>query len=231
MKIAVDYARADECYDAYIVTSNIDTPARTLSGVPFKDIIGALHEMLNAADQPCNSIEFSRREAPNVKPMRLPDSLIDLVKTDPVTAIRALTPSPVTVVVKDEDEQDTEPDELSFSSIQVGHDTIADSFGDYIYARCRNHKVECVACGRWVPVQETTFVVNCNECSISLSGEIVGTDWWRTKAHDALNLDKSKFYISRPWNTLGPWISKIELQELIDSFEKEKRECLEQMDE
>lgn len=154
---------------------------------------------------------MQRTDVAGSRPLVLESAVVDLLRTDPAAAIRAMSPAPRTVVVRDT----VAPVDAVNVRLRVGHDTLADSFGDFVYLRLREGLVESPVTGRWVAPKE-----------LPLETEACGERWYRVVTRALLALGKDRYYLPRSWNTDGPWVSHVALAERYDNFCKEIRDAV-----
>jgi len=211
------------------------------SGWEFRKIIGRIHERMLAIiaiDTP--SVTFIRSDLKIERPYRLEEALCQLIKTDPVAAVRFMSPNPVTIRIRDNppvkrelDRKSTEPQELTGSILVVGHDVLADTFGYWVYtSRIKDRsKAECLVCGRWASLEESgeLKVLNCQECGAPpLLLELANDKWLRLKTTELINFATlsglERLFIPRNWGYSmgGPWVDVSRLAEKYTQFKKEK---------
>lgn len=157
-----------------------------------------------------------RSDCTNLRPTRLDKETIDLLRSDPVAAIRSMTIPARRIDIK------RDPIAMESSPIRVGYDALADSFGDRIYCRLANDRVECPACGRWADIEASVLVCKEPKCGLSILMKPQSPRWITVETIDLLGSRFSRFYLPRAWNPNSIWISKQELQDLFDHWTQEK---------
>lgn len=156
-----------------------------------------------------------RTDREGLLPVPLSDMLTQRLREDPVEAIRQLSPPPVVVDVR---EKVPPP-----SSLRVGHDAVADAFGDEVYCRARGEQIECPVCGSWNEVIEGSL--HCSSCRVCLHATPAGPDWWTVPTIELLctkTFQGRRYFIPRAWNKTPPWISFHDLNEKYNQYLKEK---------
>ncbi len=184
----------------------------TFVDATFATMMTRFAEVLKA--HPDASAIIRRNDRGGLQPFTLDQKTAELLRTDPVQAIRALSfevPQP-------------SPDRrkrLPSSGLVVGHDTLADAFGEYLYTRYRGGKAECPGCGRWAPV--VADVIGC-ACLPSLPVELAES-WARCRTEVLLQLPHKSFYFPRLWNNHRSWVTRVDLAEKFNQYKKEKEEA------
>lgn len=155
--------------------------------------------------------------------MKLEAAEIELIRTDPAAWIRSMTIPDRTVVISDR---------KTASTLRVGHDTLADAFGDKIYLAKKDGLVECPGCGRWKGKVHTVvpgcISEYCSDCDLKLPGDdhdkwmSVDTGILLTWSGGVGCVRIDRFFIPRKWNETGPWISRADLSEKYHEFIEEK---------
>jgi hypothetical protein len=120
----------------------------------------------------------------------------------------------------------------------VGHETLADSFGEYLYCRGRpeREEVECPICGRWAKVSGIPWRVDgkpigmreglcCSSCSTSIAMAFShDRRWGVVQTKDLLDLSPppTRFFFPRAWNEGKNWIEYDALKTKYNNFQKDK---------
>ncbi len=216
--------------------NGLTTDEGTFENLEFKRMMQKLASVLLCfpEDQPVDVL-LQRTDREGLLPYKLDAATVNLLRTDPVAAIQAMeypthSPSGTVRRVREERQLHVLP------PIQVGHEALADSFGDVLYFRVRGHELECPGCGFWGmftspglladperagQVFKTIFVCpkKCKERFAVTCQEKLGyvdTEFLleRTK------LDR--FYFPRAWNGGRSWVSRESLQKKYDEYKAEK---------
>lgn len=199
-----------------------DETARTVEfeKLPFTQMMSRFAEMLCAYPEAGGVI--LRNDRPGLKPFVLDQTTVDLLRVDPAAAIRSMTytpPAPGT------EERRAPPP----SGLIVGHDTLADGFGDKLYCRVRipgkkgsSADIECPGCGRWQRGY-TPFV--CNHCGLVQYMRVVSPRWAEVPVESLLRLPHTRFFFPRGWNKGHNWVPREELIARFEAYKKEKEQA------
>lgn len=180
----------------------------------FSKIIGRLHELL-VLYPAIDRVLFQRTDRQGIVPLELGPSTVHLVRVDPLTAYRAMN-------------FNAEPSDMA-----TGAGTGA-AFSRHVYVRVQDGKVEDPLSGTWRTLaygskQGWRIRGNTNRSAtwlplVSLIDDapagtsdierIAFTRWALVDVESLLSTDSTHFYLPRPWNVNGPWITKEELQYL-----------------
>lgn len=239
MKILLSYRRTEHTYQGVLSVfhgGGAEPVGRhsTFEDTSFSDMIVKLHKAL-AEFPDCMDVEFQRQELKNLPPFVLSSGDIELIRTDPVKAVKAMSPPPVRVNVG-ESLGKAQLGEPMKKTIRAGHDTLADAFGDAIYCSLKSSgEVECPMCGRWGRVSIAPNMLgqlNCH-CGAAILGRAyvdkgAKRGWWGVDIQVLFQDTKGdRFYLPRAWNKTGPWISREDLQARYEEYLKEKERCSE----
>lgn len=224
MVITLRYRRLHEAVDGdfpYEGSITADDCKMQFTALPFKKLVGMLHEVLQKYQEDTRVI-FQRVDRPGITPFELGPHTIKQLRVDPVGAYRSMN-------------FNSEPS-LSATGMSVGRD-----FSRHIYVAVSNCRVEDPITGTWKVLayghkqgwkirgdnnKSSTWISivglldDAPEGSTSIE-RIVFVRWAIVDVEDLLNTSAKRFYIPRPWNTNGPWISRDELQYMYDNS-KEK---------
>jgi hypothetical protein len=134
-----------------------------------------------------------------------------------------MMPEARTVVVRDHSAFATPPNGL----LRVGHDTIAEAFGDLVYCAVdpASHQIECPGCGRWAEASTQRLACEITGCSIRIMGKLTGRAWFVVGTDELLKLGLERYYLPRSWNSSRGWISRDELLAMFENFKKERAQC------
>jgi len=170
-----------------------------------------------------------------------------LLRTDPAAAISSMHHEPRVVIVKDV----IVPAVVDWVevSVKIGHDTLADAFGDNIYLRLKDEKVEFPFDGRWKSFtsqitrghtketgepweREALWIPGYHghvpERAVWISPSKVTDSWAVVPTDVLLEIGKiqgiKRYYLPRAWNQSGGWISHEDLQTKYDEYLKEKED-------
>jgi hypothetical protein len=183
-------------------------------------------------------------------PLLLDPATVNLLRTDPAAAIRSMAPPGRVVHVRD---KATVADEVSIK-LRAGHDTLADAFGDWVYCKRREGKVEDPFTGRWSelcrselhrPLEQKYVTVYQGDVDRlrTIDPEHTGrlefpwyeaddANWARAKTADLIAFgalagahDKRGLFLPRRWNKSGPWITYGELEQMYRTYCREKEDA------
>jgi hypothetical protein len=214
-EIVVSYERHGTAYEGTI-------EGQAFSGKTFAQMMTLVHMRL--VKLPKARLIMQRTERPGLMPVEVAPEDVELLRVDPVTYIRKHTVEPITVDMRGSRKGQHalargERVEIPKSSgIRAGHDTIAEAFGEVVYARMRNNNVESPNDGRWVTLQTLESWLK------AAPTEVVTPElgWVGIRVADLLRTQNSRFYLPREWNPHRSWITKEQLIELLEQFEEEK---------
>lgn len=161
------------------------------------------------------TVTVQRTDREGLAPVPLPTELVELLRNDPVAAIRALSPPPQTVNIGRSVPTRVAP------VFVAGHDTLSEAIGENVYSRLNaNNEVECPGCGYWSVASEPFA---CRRCSLA-SGVTYTASWAVFSVADLLALDRPRYYLPRAWNKYGIWITKGDLEQEYINWLKAKEQ-------
>lgn len=168
-------------------------------------------------------IWIERMDRPGLHPYKLEAAIVELLRTDPVQAIRSLNPQPVPPPVGAPTRSRTVISQKMAPILRAGHDTLADGLGDEVYSSKNDaNEIECPVCGRWSPTvdpaQERFW---CPSCDVLLDVRLV-THWAVFRTEELLALQRARYYLPRAWNKTRAWISLQDLTEQYNHWKKIK---------
>lgn len=211
---------AEETFEGEIKVD--DLPVLTFVGSSFEKMLGSVQAVLKGL--PERRLLIRRRKAPY--PVSLPLTLEKLIREDLPAAIAALSPKPIKVVVRPEDEKRTKT-----AVLRSGHDTLADALGDVIYARAKRSKgsglqVESPFTGRWTACYGYMGVTYCDGLVLTV---VQGERLWVTfSTQSLLEEGLQRYYLPRGWNAgthefiSQGWITHDYLKTLYEKYQQEK---------
>lgn len=186
----------------------------------FKDMVTRFAEVLR--EHPDHAAVFHRTDRAGLTALSLDKVTADLLRNDPVQAIRQMDAPAVVVNLKTDVPVEAEKPQIG---LRIGHSSFADSFGDKIYCRGQGAQIECPGCGTWCYTETlphgTTFT--CWSCNQYLRADRAGDSWWTVNTSALLtDFRQTRYFLARTWNKNPPWISHEDLQKKYDDFLKEK---------
>lgn len=225
IEVTLQYKRVDGDQSSGCLTLTTDNHLSTIDSFEAIEFAPMLYKFAQALqDYPDAQGIIQRTDRPGLVPYNLDGQTADLFRTDPVAAVASMmvnygSPSNAIARVK----KQTAP---APSTLRVGFDTLADSFGDELYARLDVEKarVECPCCGIWNPFVGE-FVCRNPKCAKQLELEVTGK-WAAFSTSTLLSTQSPRFYFPRAWNGYQPWVTWEALNEKYNQFQKEKTSCL-----
>ena len=233
-KVTLQYRRVGHSYEGTILYENGGVDVTAPFACEYQEMLQQLCTLLQSfAGDATVEIVLQRTDRAGLAPMLLDARTTQLLRTDPVAGIAALTytrPStPLGAAAKKSAQTTTyEP-----APLRAGIDTLAQAFGALVYVRVRVGKAECPCCGFWIRnipqvpeggVSDVTAL--CTErCKNSFEFRVYGK-WAAVNTAELLSIASAdRFYLPREWNPRQSWISRQMLQEKYDTFLKEKEQA------
>jgi hypothetical protein len=217
--------------------SGLTTQEAAFSNLEFRKMIAALTGATKQwADDIQIDIVLVRTDHDALTPYKLDAATVNLIRTDPLAAIQALSVpdrSPSGEVRKVRDA--TVP--IIIPPLKVGDDVLADAFGDQLYFKVRGHELECPGCGFWgafstpgllaAPERQgssfkTVFVCS-KRCGCQRIAVTCNDVWGYVDTSYLLERTKlAAFYFPRAWNGGRPWVTRETLQQKYNQYKEEK---------
>lgn len=170
---------------------------------------------------------FLRTDRPGLQPYVLDEKVVHLFRTDPVAAISSMCPpDPPSVLL---DLRKKAEAKKTATALRAGYDTLANSFGETIYAKRRptDGRVECPVCGIWSRVVEVELqkYVECHNQGCLLHNictpfQAKG-NWAGFSVEELLRTGASRFFFPREWNDGQSWVSRFDLESRLSKFKEE----------
>jgi hypothetical protein len=164
---------------------------------------------------------FQRTDRAGLAPIRMGDEEAELFRKDLATAIQNRTFSARTINVgvgkKEEAINMVQP-------LTTGYEMRADFFGEVVFVRMKDGKLECPECGKWahgVLEKDPNFYF-CNDCGLLTHVEEKSSDWAGIKVQGLTDSTIERLFLPRKWNKNGNWISRVELQQMLEAYLEEK---------
>lgn len=218
MNIELKYRRVQQGYTGMLEGTEF-------TGLSFADMMMLVRDKLLAF--PGCGLLILRTERPGLFPVHLEPSLLKQLIEEPAKYIAANSIPDRTVDIQGTGRISklAEPYHVPRGGLRNGHDTLAEAFGDFIYLRLRDSKVEHPCTGRWEPVSKVQAALGIAARRVYPTDEGKGFGWLIVCTLDLLKVDTIRFYLPREWNKGGPWISKTLLQAAYEKFRKELSQC------
>jgi hypothetical protein len=183
-RVLVNYARTSGALCTGFVRSPLgDTPVRD---VTFAELCSAIHTHLAKLPEGSDVIWF-RQERPHAPGVSVDPAVVHLLRTDPDAAVRTLSA-------------------LSTPSIPEVIARLQKHRKGMIRVWCREERMECVGCGRWVP-KAASLTHSCGIRALPFHLNEGPHLWYLSKF--LLLQPCSRFYTS---STQGPWITAEQLR-------------------
>lgn len=241
MEVVLEYKRVDMQSTGRILVRQ-ESKERVFfdfDQIDFEPMLYKFAEALQANPEAAGVMQ--RTDRAGLLPYALEDGIVELFRTDPIAAVKSMsTPygSPSGIVKRVRQEPTCTTDlPYPYVGLRVGHNTMADAFGDNLSCRFdkTRDRVECPCCGIW-----NTRVTNgmsgkqfieCKNPTCALRSKPFyfreqNDNWVAFSTFDLLATHSDRFYFPRPWNDGKAWISWEGLNNKYQQFVKEKESCL-----
>ncbi len=177
---------------------------------------------------------IQRTDRANLAPITLDPRTLSLFRLDPVAAVTSMNVpyvSPSNVIQNVREERTP-----IVSELRVGHSTLADAFGEELYARFdkKRNKIECPCCGIWARIvvsdRDGSISIECVNPSCAICRKPLDVrehneKWASFKTEDLLATSSTRFYFPRTWNNGKIWVTRKELLAKYNEFLEEKKSC------
>jgi hypothetical protein len=213
-RLILAYQRIRNGYNGRLLHTHVGTPLCTFMQADFAHLIEETALALKRHTE-VTSVAFERTERAGIPIYVLTDEELDELRENPKAFAEKRSPEAIRVVVRDA----TVPSKKFV--VRAGYDTLADAFGDDVYIRRVEDKVECPCCGRWAAATTTSLLCSCMQVtSLPLSQCL---DRWAVAPLEHLLIQRrERYYLPRAWNTSGPWISHKDLTQKLLDYRNEK---------
>ena len=231
--VELTYKRVGEAYDGTIGSSGVE-PSLLFEGWGFARMMTEVYKFLVATPEAGLLIKRTDREG--LLPAQLEPQLLHLLRTDPVSYIKANTVPDRMLDLRGA--QRTSKLAASeghavpkTTGLRHGFDTLADAFGEMVYTKARPSRpgqpqwlFEHPATGRWADLSTIEHWLGSHDTEVRPTGNSSG--WLLIKVKLLLNTNAERFYYPREWNDFGSWITKEQLKMKLEQFRKDKAKCL-----
>jgi len=199
----------------------------------------------NLRSHPNAAVVLQRSDRSGLSPMALGEEMRELLRDDPVAAIRSMD-------IRVGQVAPSVPEPVLRSS----HDTLADAFGERVYIRMRNGYAEDPTTGKmaqlatgpkcgwriqgegnsyekWLPIQlegvegdlDIENAVDDPQQLMEKLGKVLAECKWAScSVEDLLSRPGNRFFLPRRWNK-QQWITRQALRERLDKYRKERDSC------
>ncbi len=200
-------------------------------GWTYKQIVKRIHELMK--EHSITRVIFQRTEREDILPVELGERMLHLLKTDPLSAYRAMSYEPATSTTKD-------------APVAAGYDTLAEAFGEDVYLKMANGRVEDPETGKWLTLgygdkfgwrirrednkPETWIKIDVVDEAPDGTGfaeRVAFARWAKVRVEDLLEQGFERYYLPRTWNEEGSWITHDNLKARLEKYmaEREKAIC------
>lgn len=192
-----------------------------------------------ALQYPEAELYTSRTEQPGVPPERLGTKLEEMLRKDPAATVATLSQQHLVAQAAIQVEDQPKVRDVVKVRLRVGHDTLAEAFGDELYCEVRCDKGvflgQCPLTSDWVGfgLKESQFLLKVENpfawetwlpVALAPNTTVENPRWARVKTKVLLARGCDKYYFPREWNKNGPWISHEDLTALYEAYKKEKED-------
>lgn len=224
MKLYMEYKRPHVLIQGvYTYVGKIQCPdgeVQSFIGTDFKGLVKLLHRLLNKYEG-IDEVLMQRTDSPGIPPMGLGPAMIELLKTDPLSAYRI----------------------MNFDSSSYAHgnrelDQLADVFGQNVYIKMAGGYAECPLTatfrplafgskhgwkirgegnshGAWLPLVK---ILDSSPDGCVGFERLAFCTWAVVKITDLIATKNTQFYLPRAWNKDGPWISREDLEHMLNNL-------------
>ena len=235
MNITLKYRRVEHHYTGHFLYSVGDAVVQEEFTLEYREMLKRLCNILNqyCPKEALVVVTLQRTDRDGLLPVDLDATTVHLLRTDPVAGIAALTyekPSaPLTAVARKKIEGAVYQPE----PVRAGIDALAQAFGDEVYVRVRDGKVECPCCGFWirdilqVPAGGMGDMdVSCTKSCHNRFRLRIFSDWASVPVAELLNATSAdRFYLTREWANGQSWVSREMLRKRYNAYLREKAQA------
>lgn len=164
---------------------------------------------------------IQRTDRAGLTPYVLDQRLVAMFRTNPEAAVASMSPGGPMVNFQRKVEEQTP----IVTTVRAGFDTLANAFGDTVYSKLKDGKVECPGCGLWSSHGGDHLACRNNKCSLYMRAISLEPRrrWAGLRTKELILLGHcSRFYLPRAWNDGRSWVTREELEQKYNDFQKEK---------
>lgn len=222
----------DTCTGCIIVRKDEQLETYPFSCKEFHRMMSLVSKHLSISN--ISEMTIQRTDRDGLKPYKMEQVMVDLLRTDPVAAIHSMSVPHRTLDLRGMRGLDaaTLREKLAgmmetlrtdlfvyggASLLVVGEDTVADSIGEEVYCRRRDDHIECPGCGMWVH-QRDPFECD-KRCGSKLPVRYMER-WAAFSVQQLLALNLDRYFLPRRWNPSGGYIDRDKLTELYEGWKK-----------
>lgn len=197
-------------------------------GIGFAEMMTHAHRLL--ADNPSAGLLIRRTDREGLLPAMLEPQLLHLLRTDPVSYIKANTIPDRVLDLRGQRRTSKLAESDGHvvpktTGLRHGLDILADAFGEMVYTKARAHqggswRYEHPATGRWADLPTIEHWLGSHATEVHAIDDKHG--YLLIKVELLLKTSAERFYYPRDWNNFGSWITKEQLQTKLEKFRKDK---------
>lgn len=201
--ITLEYKRVGEEYEGRVQKDG--QILLGFDGLDFKTMFIMFSNILRDHDD--HGAVLQRTDRPGLNPMSFNAREVKELKDDPEAVANALSAPARVVHVRDK----ITPNSSVKLRLRTGTSTMADAFGDRLYIRKRDGKIESPFTGRWIEPQRAELdLVEHND------------KWSSVSTSELLDFCAERYFLPRLWNFRGPWIGHEVLKAKYNDYLKER---------
>jgi hypothetical protein len=187
-------------------------------------------------------VVLHRLERPGLPGYELDRETLELLRVDPVAAIKSMSPTMRLSTLPSAKRQPDQTIPAPLNNLRIGSETLADAFGDRVLLRCRTStttvpgQVECPKCGRYkAEYFANTGDVSCSACRFFIPARDLGknpseTGWVSVSIRCLLAAHLARYFLPRGWNETSPWISHEDLANKYEDYLLKKEQTEKQLE-
>lgn len=224
--VELTYRREGERYVGVISYKSLLLEAK--EGWTFEEMI--MHTYRILVTTPAETgVLIKRTDRAGLLPSQLEPRLLELLRSDPVGYIKANTIAPRTINLRGDKKSALASSEKydipKTAGLRHGLDTLADAFGEELYARAKLQGASWIyehpSTGRWADLKTIEHWLGSHATEVHPTSHTKG--WLVIEVELLLNTQAERFYYPREWNEFGSWITKEQLRAKLDHYKKEKQ--------
>lgn len=236
MRIDLEYQRDGEAYSGKL--SGVEEGGGfsiSFFNYSFAKMLRALHLVL--VEHQTADVVLGRLERPGLMSYTLDEGTLDLLRRDPVAAIKHFSPSFERGTLPPPKRPSTDPTLPSAPQfLRVGSETLADAFGELVLLRQRVGRVECPKCGRYRAECGTGGCILCEVCGFVVPVRGLGqctdaVEWVQVSVRCLLAARLDRYFLPRAWNSTPPWIYYYDLRSKLEDYLRNKEQVEQQLTE
>lgn len=237
MQVKLVYGRHGTTYSGKLMSDK--GHCERINEIPFAQMMSRLAELVRTSSED-DVVELQRIETEGS--IFLDKDTVCTLKSNPTLVIQSMIYPDRVIKVRDQ----VKPTDVVRINLRSGRDALADAFGEEVYCKRMDKKIECPVTGRFKYLSravrhmtdspEPMFVIqeiaepDTNPPFATNAREIgpffeAGNSWLTIHVESLLYLNEPRYYLPRAWNKTKGWISHSELKQMYEQFIKEKEKC------